>query len=105
MNEFQVAYQKARREANLKDETAKGFELLKEHEAVVLRHITRYCPYTDGILGNDIEVMGCGSLEEARDYLAEHDYDNDDIYYQLLRRQTPEEIEKYRPVPDDEIPF
>ena len=104
MNEYQIAYEKAKRESNLKNETAKGLALLNDHEAVVLRYITRYCPYTDGILGADIEVMGCGTLEEASDWLAEHDDGNDDICYQLYRAKTPEEI-NYSLPDDEEIPF
>ena len=108
MNEFQVAYEKAKREANLKDESFKARQLLTgDTQAVLMVSVTRYCPYTDGIMGNDttiVEVFQDLNLAEAALEAADEPED-DVVNHFLIRRQMPEELKSYNLVDGDDIPF
>jgi len=107
MNEFQVAYDKAKREANLKDESMRARTLLiGDAQAVLMVSVTRYCPYTDSILGNDttiVEVFPDLKLAEAALEAADEP-DDDVVNYWLIRRYIPEALKSYNLIEED-IPF
>ncbi len=110
MNEYQVVYEKAKREANLKDETFKAWRLLATvggPEAVLMVSVTRYCPYTDGILGNDTTIVKeFDNLAGAEKALKEFDDEQDDVVnYFLIRREIPEALKSYNLVDDEDLPF
>jgi hypothetical protein len=103
MNEYQVAYEKARREADLKNETKKALELLENHEAVVLLYVTRYCPYTDAILGTDISIAEVfDDIQLAEEFMSEQEGDSD-FYYWMIKKQQPNIIEHIEI--EEDIPF
>lgn len=95
MNEFHVVYDKAKRETIFIDESLKGRMLLQDHDVVVMRSVARYCLYTDGILGNDIEVMGTfESAKDAQEFIDYRPDCGDEVCYYTRRRTEARGTEK-----------
>jgi hypothetical protein len=111
MNEYQMVYEKAKREAGLKDESFKARTMLVgDVQAVLMLSVTRYCPYTDAILGADTTIeevftdVDKAEAALAKKYENEEEFD-DNLYYFLIRREMPEAVKSYNQVNDDDIPF
>lgn len=109
MNEFQLAFEKARSEATFINEDGKAKELARSGKFVICLDFTRYCPYTDAIMGTDTRIDGIFD-SEAEMLKAWYKLENDGFpadggfyYTPDMFKEVPPDC--WVPVPDDEIPF